>query len=99
MPRPRACRRVGFRFKCEYFKPAGVPLNSLEEIVLAVEELEAVRLADLNDMGQEECARKMGVSQPTFHRIVTAARKKIADALANGKAIRVEGGNYKLLKR
>ena len=68
----------------------------LEEVILTVEELEAVRLKDLEGLEQEECADMMKVSRPTFFRIITSARQKIADALVNGKAIRVEGGNYKV---
>ncbi|MEM3364665.1 MAG: DUF134 domain-containing protein [Candidatus Micrarchaeia archaeon] len=99
MPRPRVCRRIGHRFDIAYFKPAGVPVSSLEEVVLSVDEAEALRLADLNGMPQEECASKMGVSQPTFHRIVTSARKKVADAVTNGKALKVEGGEYRMLRK
>jgi predicted DNA-binding protein (UPF0251 family) len=78
-----------------YFKPRGIPLVDLEETILNVDEFEAVRLKDLNDLEQEECAKRMNISQPTFNRLVRGARKKIADAIVNGKAIRIEGGNYK----
>jgi len=67
----------------------------LEESVLTVDEFEAVRLKDFQEIDQEDAARKMNISQPTFHRLVTSARKKIADAIVNGKAIRVEGGNFR----
>lgn len=67
------------------------------EIVLKLEEFEAIRLKDFQGLTQEEAAQKMGVSQPTFHRTLVSARKKIADALANGKALRVEGGDYKFV--
>ncbi len=70
----------------------------LEESVLTMGELEAVRLKDLEEMDQSEAAKKMGISQPTFHRLVLSARKKIADALIKGKAIKVEGGHYKFIK-
>ncbi len=95
--RPRRCRRVRFRPDITYFKPAGVRMVDLEESVLTLGELEAVRLKDLEEMDQNEAARKMGISQPTFHRLVLGARKKIAEALIKGKAIRVEGGNYKFV--
>ncbi len=94
MPRPPKCRRVEFVPEITYFKPAGVPLVNLEEISLTIEELEAVRLKDLEALEQEQCAEKMQVSRPTFHRILAAARRKIAEALVEGKAIKVEGGNY-----
>ena len=97
MPRPRRFRRVWFRPEVTYFKPVGVPLGALEEAVLTVDEFEAVRLVDLEEMNQEQAAKKMGISQPTLNRLLGSARKKIADALANGKAIRVEGGTYKMM--
>jgi predicted DNA-binding protein (UPF0251 family) len=99
MPRPRIIRRVLFEPNINYFKPAGVPLSGLAEIVLTVDEFEAVRLKDLEGMEQEEAASKMKISQPTFHRLILSARKKIADAIVNGKAIRIEGGHYKMAVR
>jgi predicted DNA-binding protein (UPF0251 family) len=82
-----------------FFKPAGIPLAHLEEILLSVEEAEAIRLRDLEGLEQEECARKMLISRPTFHRVLGSARKKLADALLNGKAIRIEGGNFEMAIR
>ena len=82
-----------------YFKPAGIPYRTLEEVSLSVEEAEAIRLKDLEALEQEEGARRMNISRPTFHRVLTAARRKLADALLNGKAIRIEGGNFELAKR
>lgn len=95
MVRPRLCRRVRFNPNVTYFKPRGIPLRELEEVILPVDEYEAVRLKDLEGLEQEECAKKMNISQPTFHRLVLSARKKIADAIINGKAIKIEGGNYR----
>ena len=97
MVRPRLCRRVRFSPNVDYFKPRGVPLADLEETILNVEEFEAVRLKDLEGFEQEECAKKMNISQPTFHRLVVSARKKIADAIINGKAIKIEGGSFKVM--
>jgi predicted DNA-binding protein (UPF0251 family) len=82
-----------------YFKPAGVPLADLQEVRLSVEEAEAIRLRDIESLEQDACARKMNVSRSTFARILNQARQKTADALLNGKAIRIEGGNYELTKR
>jgi len=96
MVRPKLCRRVRFNPDVTYFKPRGIPLTELDEVILHVEEYEAVRLKDLEGFEQEECAKKMNISQPTFHRLVLSARKKIADAIVNGKAIKIEGGNYKI---
>ena len=82
-----------------YFKPVGIPYRTLEEIRLFVEETEAIRLKDLEGLEQEECAKRMNVSRPTFHRVLVAARGKLADALLNGKAIRIEGGNFEMARR
>ena len=99
MPRPPKYRRVGFMPGVTYFKPAGVPLRVLEEARLSVEEIEAVRLKDLEGLEQEEGARKMNISRPTFQRVLTSARRKIADALLKGKSIRIEGGNFEMAVR
>ncbi len=98
MPRPRHCRHIEFNPNITYFKPAGVRLVDLEEITLAFDEFEAVRLKDLLGLEQENAAKKMKISQPTFNRLVLSARKKIAEAIVNGKAIRIEGGVYKITK-
>jgi len=99
MPRPMKCRRVGSVPTVNYFKPAGVPLRMLDEVCLTVEEVEAVRLKDLEGLEQEQCAEKMNISRPTFQRILRSGRKKIADALLNGKAIKIEGGNFEVALR
>jgi predicted DNA-binding protein (UPF0251 family) len=74
-------------------------MRDLEESIVTVDEFEAVRLKDLEGLDQEEAAKRMGISQPTFHRLILAARKKTADAITNGKAIRIEGGNYTMMGR
>jgi len=94
--RPRRCRRVGFVPQVTYFKPAGIPLRVLQEISLSIEEAEALRLKDMEKLEQEQCAAKMNVSRQTFQRVLGSAREKIADALLNGKAIRIEGGDYEI---
>jgi predicted DNA-binding protein (UPF0251 family) len=96
MARPFKCRRVAFMPGVTYFKPAGIPLGALEEIRLTVEEAEAIRLKDLEGLEQEEGAEKMNISRPTFQRVLASARQKIASALLNGKAIRIEGGNFEM---
>jgi len=95
MVRPHRCRRVNLEPNVTYFKPRGISLRDLEETVLQIDEFEAVRLKDLEGLEQEECAKKMNISQPTFHRLVSSARKKISGAIVNGKAIKIEGGNFK----
>lgn len=72
-------------------------MRPTSEIVLKVEEFEAIRLKDFESLTQEEAADRMGISQPTFHRTLISARKKIADALTNGKALRIEGGDYRMV--
>ncbi len=99
MPRPRLCRRVWFQPNITYFKPAGIRMINLEESVLTVDEFEAVRLKDFLGLEQEQAAKKMNISQPTFHRLVLSVRKKIADAIVNGKAIRIRGGNFKMVQQ
>ena len=96
MPRPPKLRRVEFIPQVTVFKPAGVSRRDLEEEVLTVEELEAIRLKDLEGLEQEECAERMQVSRPTFQRVLSSAREKVARALVEGKAIRFEGGTYRL---
>lgn len=99
MPRPPKCRRVAFLPEATYFKPAGIPLRILEEVRLSVEEAEAIRLKDLEGLEQEQSAERMNISRPTFQRVLASGRQKIADALLNGKAIRIEGGNFEIAPR
>ena len=96
MARPRNCRRVGFMPESNYFKPRGIPLSMLEEVILNVDEFEAIRLADLEGLYQEQAAEKMKVSRPTFGRIIDAAHKKVAEALVKGKALKIEGGEFEM---
>jgi uncharacterized protein len=98
MPRPPVCRRVAQQPDATYFKPRGVPVRELEEVVLAVDELEALRLADRKGMYQDQAADRMKISRATFGRIIEAARRKVADALVHGKALRIEGGNFQMAK-
>ncbi len=94
MARPKKNRIVGFNPDVSYFKPRGIPLLDLEEVKLTIDEREAIRLADLLGLSYEEAGSEMGISRATFGRIVQRARGIIADALINGKAINVEGGNF-----
>jgi uncharacterized protein len=92
MGRPLMCRRVRCRPHATVFKPAGIPLVDLATVTLAVDELEALRLADLETLYQEDAAARMKVSRSTFARVLESARRKIADSLVNGRAIVIEGG-------
>ncbi len=96
MPRPRKRRRLRREPRPAIFKPIGAPLEILEQITLLYEELEALRLADLEGRHQADAATQMGVSRSTFQRIVTEARHKVAQALVNGAALQVEGGSFKV---
>ncbi len=92
MTRPKTPRSINSVPKVGWFKPAGVQLQYLDEIELTLDEVEALRLADFEGQYQELVAEKMNVSRQTVGRILTSARRKVAEALVKGKAIRLEGG-------
>jgi len=96
MARPRNCRRVSLMPGSKYFKPRGIPLTLLEEVILAVDEFEALRLADLEGLYQEKAAERMNVSRQTFGRIIETAHRKVAEALVKGKALKIEGGDFEM---
>lgn len=93
MPRPRKCRMVGFIPNNSCFHPQ---LHSKDEVILSIEEVEALRLSDYLKMEQDNAAESMNVSRGTFQRIINAAREKTADALIHGKTIIINGGHYEL---
>ena len=99
MSRPVKTRRVGCNPQANYFKPRGIPVADLDEIVLTMDELEAIRLADLEECYQEAAAQQMEVSRQTFGNIVKSAHKKIAAALVQAKALKIEGGIIKMRAR
>lgn len=90
MPRPKARRLTRFNPNVYYFKPRGIPLRDLEEVVLFQDEIEALKLHDVDGNNHIEAAQKMNISQPTFGRILNNAYKKIASAIIYGYAIRIE---------
>lgn len=94
MPRPRKCRRITGEPRVTYFKPQGVPMRELDEVYLPYEGHEALRLADLEGLNQEEAARRMHISRHTFGRILAEARRSVAEALIHGLALRIQGGDY-----
>ncbi len=96
MGRPKKCRWVETEPGVTFFKPRGIPLRALEQAVITVDELEAMRLADYLEMTQEEVAQKMQVSRPTVTRMLARAHRTVAEALVQGKAICIEGGDYRL---
>ena len=99
MPRPPIERAVGGVPRVTLFKPAGVPGRELEQLPLAVDELEAIRLVDLEGLTHEQAASAMGVSRQTVGRILERGRAKVAEALVAGKAILIGGGQYRVEPR
>ena len=98
MSRPKKCRCINCTPNTSYFKPRGIPIFQLEEVSLSLDELEAIRLADYEGCYHETAATRMKVSRATFGRILSEARKKVAEAIVDGKALRIEinkdqGGN------
>lgn len=96
MPRPFCHRRIAGNPGAPVFKPAGIPLSQLDEVVMTLDEFESIRLADLGNLYQEQAAEQMQVSRPTFSRIIESAHAKLADALVHGKALRIEGGHVQV---
>jgi predicted DNA-binding protein (UPF0251 family)/DNA-directed RNA polymerase subunit RPC12/RpoP len=94
MARPTKWRKIEHIPAIPYFVPSETDVEELPENILKLEELEAIRLKDLEGLEQGECAERMEVSRPTFQRILLSAREKVADSLINGKMIRIEGGNF-----
>jgi len=92
MTRPKYCRKIGCEPGARYYKPQGIHSSALEEVIITLDEFEALRLADFEELYQEASADRMNISRQTFGRIIDSARKKIADALVHGKALRIEGG-------
>ena len=86
----------GNRAGRDFFKPLGIPLRSLQQVVITVDELEAMRLADFLEMTQEEVAQRLQVSRPTVTRMLARAHRVVAEALVHGKAICIQGGDYKV---
>ncbi|MEW6328147.1 MAG: DUF134 domain-containing protein [Thermodesulfobacteriota bacterium] len=99
MPRPFKCRRVCGLPRAAYFKPAEIPVFALEQVNLTVDEFEAIRLADLEGLYQEEASRRMNISRQTFGNIIESAHKKIADVIVNAKALKIEGGAVQMMQR
>lgn len=99
MPRPPIERAVGGMPRVTLFKPAGVPARELEQLPLAIDELEAIRLVDLEGLSHEQAAAAMGVSRQTVGRVLERGRAKVAEALVAGKAILIGGGQYRVEPR
>ena len=87
MPRHKKQRLCGCRFKGKAFKPTGIPMSRVDYVTLFHDELEALKLCDLDDLTQEEAGKRMGVSRGTVQRILSSGRKKVASDLSEGKAV------------
>ena len=96
MSRPKCCRRVAGPPGCCFFGPRGVSQSSQNAVLLGLDEFEAIRLADFEGLYQEQAAERMNVSRQTFGRVIDAARRKVAQALIEGKALRIEGGEIEM---
>ena len=96
MPRPTKCRRIFYSPDFICFKPAGIPGKNLEQVILTLDEFEAIRLADSEGLYQEDSAKQMNISRQTFGNIITSAHKKIADCIINGKILKLEGGKINM---
>ena len=94
MPRPPKCRHIEKLPTVSYFKPRGIPMGGLEEILLPLEGVEALRLVEIEGLDQDQASAKMKVSRQTLGRILASARKTLAEAVVLGKALRIDGGNY-----
>jgi len=92
MPRPKCCRQIGAMPGKTCFQPEGAASSSFDEVLLTLDEYEAIRLADLEGLYQEQAASLMNISRQTFGRIIKAAHRKVADVLVNGKILKIEGG-------
>ena len=96
MSRPKCCRQIGAMPGRTCFQPEGVTTSSFDEVLLTLDEYEAIRLADLEGLYQEQAASRMNVSRQTFGRIIETARSKVANVLVNGKVLRIEGGSVSM---
>jgi predicted DNA-binding protein (UPF0251 family) len=96
MTRPKCCRQIGAMPGKTCFQPEGATSSFFDEVLLTLDEYEAIRLADLEGLYQEQAASQMNVSRQTFGRIIEAARRKVADVLVNGKILKIEGGSVSM---
>jgi uncharacterized protein len=99
MPRPCKLRNVACDPEALSFKPCGIPRRNLEAVLMTLDELEALRLADLEGLYQEDAAKQMNVSRQTFGNIISSAHRKVADFLINSKSLTIEGGSVTMNKR
>ena len=96
MPRPRRKRCIANRPVERFYKPQAVKMRNLEQVILSHDQLEALRLADVEGMEQVKAAKLMNISRSTFSRLLAEARTITATALTRGWALKIEGGDYKV---
>ncbi len=96
MVRPRRTRRIFFQPNVTYFKPVGIPIRNLDEVILNFDEVEAIRLIDSEEMEQNDACKKMKISQSTLSRLLKSGRRKLSEGIVKGNAIKIEGGNFKM---
>ncbi|MCF7801194.1 MAG: DUF134 domain-containing protein [Candidatus Marinimicrobia bacterium] len=96
MSRPRKIRQVQFPPRYDSFKPCGIPTQELVQIELTLDEYEALRLVDEQQLDHETTAAIMGVSRPTVTRLVESAHNKVARMLVRGGMLVIQGGDYQL---
>ncbi|MBE0527162.1 DUF134 domain-containing protein [Candidatus Thorarchaeota archaeon] len=96
MPRRKRHRLVTKEPPVSVYKPAGIPAMELEEILITIDEFEALRLADYEGLSQRDASTEMQISQPTFNRVLSSARNKVASGIVQGYVLRIEGGRYRL---
>jgi predicted DNA-binding protein (UPF0251 family) len=94
MPRPPKCRIVASEPSVTFFKPRGIPIKKLDIVTLSVEEMEALRLKEIEGLEQDAASKKMGISRQTYGRILARARRIVASAVVMGMGLKIEGGNY-----
>ena len=93
MAKRKKYRKIGHLPNSFLFKPVGAKIKQIEEIFLTIDEFEALMLSEIYNLKQKEAAKRMWISQSTFNRIISSARKKIANAIINGKTIRIENSS------
>lgn len=96
MTRPRKCRLIANKPTEKFFKPQGIKMRALKQVVLKHDQLEALRLADMDQLDQVNASVNMNISRSTFSRLVNEARCIVATALVNGWALKVEGGDFEV---
>ena len=97
--RPRKCRFIRSSPVARFYKPRGIPLYELQIVSLKDEEWEAILLADYKGLEQEEASTMMGISRPTFSRVLASARAAVAKALAEGGALKIGGGDFQVVSQ